>query len=665
MELVWLIPALPLAGFVILLAFGKRIGDPVAGIIGTVAVAASFLASCYVAASLWSQPAEARQHVQTLWTWMPVGAFHLDFGFLLDPLSIMMCLFVTGVGALIHLYSIGYMKGDADYPKFFTYLNLFVAAMLVLVLGENLIVTYVGWEGVSACSLLLISFWFTDEANASAGKKSFVTNRFGDVGFMLGTFLVFVTIGSVNYIDIGNSAGAIVGGTATAITLLFFVGATAKSAQLPLFVWLPDAMAGPTPVSALIHAATMVTSGVFLLSRLSAVLDHSGWATDVIAWVGAATALLAAGAAVAQNDIKKVLAYSTVSQLGFMFIAIGSRNYTGALFHMVTHSFFKALLFLGAGSVILAMAHEQDMRRYGNLRKYLPITFVTLAIAWLSISGIPPFAGFWSKDEILAGAWGVDAFGPALWAVGFLAAILTAFYMTRLMIMTFFGGAERWRELDPAHAAGGDHHAATDDAAEVDAAADAAAAADHAHHELTPDHTPHESPPTMTVPLIVLAVLAALGGVLNLPFGHRLESLKSWLEPVITGEHELPSAGVVWLLATLAVAGALLGVYVAYRVYQQHKGSPEKIELPVLAHAWYIDDTYAAFVGGPGEAAFQGVADFDAGIVDGAVKGVAAGTDGASRLIKPMQSGLLRTYATGFAVGAVLLAVFVITRMTF
>jgi len=680
-ELVWLIPALPIAGFALLLAFGRRIGEPTSGVIATVAVAASFVVSCIVAASLWSQPAEEREYVQTLWTWMPVGSFHVDFGFLLDPLSITMCLFVTGVGALIHLYSIGYMRDDPDFPKFFTYLNLFVGAMLLLVLGQNLIVTYVGWEGVSACSLLLISFWFSDEANASAGKKSFVTNRFGDVGFMLGTFLVFVTIGSVNYVDIGAEAGSIVGVTATAITLLFFLGATAKSAQLPLFVWLPDAMAGPTPVSALIHAATMVTSGVFLLSRLSPVLDHSGWATDVIAWVGAATALLAAGAAVAQNDIKKVLAYSTVSQLGFMFVAIGSHNYTGALFHMITHSFFKALLFLGAGSVILAMAHEQDMRRYGNLWRYLPITFATLGIGWLSISGIPPFAGFWSKDEILAGAWGSGGYGPALWAVTFVAAILTAFYMTRLMVMTFFGGAEKWRELDPAHAAGdlaADADAEHDDAAAVDTAhadtarsdaahADAAHAdaADQSHHGLTPDHEPRESPGTMTVPLVVLATLAAVGGILNLPFGDRFESLKHWLEPVIAGEHELPSAGVVWILAALAVAGALFGVYMAYRVYQQHKGSPEKIEQPVLAHAWYIDDTYAAFVSGPGEAAFQGVADFDAGVVDGAVKGVAAGTEGVSRLIKPMQSGLLRTYAAGFAVGAVLLAVFVITRMSF
>ncbi len=665
MELVWLIPALPVAGFVLLLALGKKIGDPLAGIVGTLAVAGSFLVSVVVAIDLMSQPEEERQFVQTLWVWMPAGSFHVDFGFLLDPLSITMCLFVTGIGALIHLYSIGYMKGDPAYPRFFTYLNLFVASMLLLVLGQNLLMTFLGWEGVGACSYLLISFWFTDEANASAGKKAFVTNRVGDFGFMLGMFLVWVTVGSIDYVEIGRSAGLIVGGTATAVTLLFFLAATGKSAQLPLFVWLPDAMAGPTPVSALIHAATMVTSGVFLLTRLSPILENAGWGNDVIAWVGAATALLAAGAAVAQNDIKKVLAYSTVSQLGFMFIAIGSYNYTGAIFHMITHAFFKALLFLGAGSVILAMAHEQDMRRYGNLRKYIPITFVTFMIGWLAISGIPPFAGFWSKDEILAGAWGMDHYGPALWAVGFVTAILTAFYMTRLVIMTFFGGTENWRTASTEADAEPEIPEGDEAVATAHAASDHDAHDDHAHHELTPDHTPHESPITMTLPLMVLAGLALIGGLLNLPFSHQLHFLKEWIHPVVVGEHELPAAAMLWALAILAITGAVVGIFFAYRVYQQHKGDTAKIEQPVLAHAWYIDDTYAAVVGGPGEAAFQGVADFDGKVVDGAVNGIAVGTEKVSRAIKPVQSGLVRTYAAGVAVGTVLLTVFVIMRMGF
>jgi NADH-quinone oxidoreductase subunit L len=665
MDLVWLIPALPVLGVVTLVVFGRRLGDPKAGILATLMVAGSFLVTAKVYLDLLALPAEERSFTQTLWVWLPSGSFHVDFGFLFDPLSALMCLFVTGVGALIHLYAIGYMKGDANYSKFFLYLNLFIASMLLLVLGDNLIMTFLGWEGVGACSYLLISFWFTDRANASAGKKAFVTNRIGDFGFMVGTFLVWVTVGSVNYQEIGRAAGAVVGVTATAIALLFFLAATGKSAQLPLFVWLPDAMAGPTPVSALIHAATMVTSGVYLLTRLSPIMENAGWANDLIAWVGAITALLAAGAAVAQNDIKKVLAYSTISQLGFMFIAIGSHNYVGATFHMVTHAFFKALLFLGAGSVILAMAHEQDMRRYGNLRKYLPITFVTFMVGWLAISGIPPFSGFWSKDEILAGAYNKGWDGPELWAVGIIAAVLTAFYMTRLVIMTFFGGTEHWRtaepELEPelvttdgevlAGAGAGGHGHGAD------------GADDHAHHELTPDHTPHESPPTMTIPLVVLAALALLGGLLNLPFARRVENLDRWLEPVLSGQEELPGALALWSLAILATCGAVFGLFMAYRVYQQHKLDPAKLEKPVLAHAWYIDDAYAAAVGGPGEAAFQGIADFDQAIVDGAVREVGSGTKGLADRLRPLQTGLVRSYALGVAIGAGLLLAFVVTRM--
>jgi NADH-quinone oxidoreductase subunit L len=388
MDLLWLIPALPVAGFLTLVLFGRRLGDPLAGVLATLAVGASFLVTCKLFLDLSALPAEERLFTQTLWVWMPSGSFQVDFGFMFDPLTAVMCMFVTGIGTLIHLYSIGYMKGDPNYSKFFLYLNLFIASMLLLVLGDNLVLTFLGWEGVGACSYLLISFWFTDRSNASAGKKAFVTNRIGDFGFMIATFLVFVSLGTINYREIAAAAPGLAGVTATAIALLFFLAATGKSAQLPLFVWLPDAMAGPTPVSALIHAATMVTSGVYLLTRLSPIMENAGWANDLIAWVGAATALLAAGAGVAQNDIKKVLAYSTVSQLGFMFVAVGSQNYIGATFHMVTHAFFKALLFLGAGAVIYSMAHEQDMRRYGNLRRYLPVTFGAMVVGWLAISGI-------------------------------------------------------------------------------------------------------------------------------------------------------------------------------------------------------------------------------------------------------------------------------------
>ncbi|MEL6985451.1 MAG: NADH-quinone oxidoreductase subunit L, partial [Actinomycetota bacterium] len=380
------------------------------------------------------------------------GSFRVDVGLLADPLSITMCLFITGVGTMIHLYSIGYMHGDANFSKFFVYLNLFVASMLLLVLGDNLLLTFLGWEGVGACSYLLISFWFDEgdenTANAGAGKKAFVTNRVGDFGFMLATFLIWTSIGSINYDDIVTGAGGLSSQTATLAVVLFLLAAAGKSAQLPLYVWLPDAMAGPTPVSALIHAATMVTSGVFLLTRLNPVLAQAEtWSLGLIAWVGALTALFAATVAVAQNDIKKVLAYSTVSQLGYLFLAVGVGAYVPAIFHMITHAFFKALLFLGSGSVIHGLHEEQDMRRMGGLRKYMPVTAFTFIIGWLAIAGVPPFSGFWSKDEILVYAWNADDLGgKALWAIGLVTAVLTAFYMTRQVILTFFG---RTRFFDP------------------------------------------------------------------------------------------------------------------------------------------------------------------------------------------------------------------------
>jgi NADH-quinone oxidoreductase subunit L len=442
-EAVWLIPAFPLAGFLVLLLAGPKLGEPRAGWLATLAMGGSFVSSLVVFFGLVGEDEHHRQYVQTLFEWVPAGDFQVDVGFLVDPLSVTMTLFITGVGALIHLYSVGYMHGDPKFSKFFLYLNLFAFSMLMLVLGDNMLLTFLGWEGVGACSYFLIAFWFTDEANASAGKKAFVTNRIGDWGFMVAMFLTFTTIGSIQYTDIFDSAGGLSESTATAITILLLVGAAGKSAQIPLFVWLPDAMAGPTPVSALIHAATMVTSGVYLLTRMNGVIDVSAaWAPTTIAWVGAVTALLAATIAVAQNDIKKVLAYSTVSQLGYMFLAIGTGAYVAAIFHMITHAFFKALLFLGSGSVIHGMDNDQDMRHYGGLRKFLPITSITFIIGWLAIAGVPPFAGFWSKDEILAFAWEDNV---ALWAVGFLTAILTAFYMSRQVFMTFFG---RYRFAD-------------------------------------------------------------------------------------------------------------------------------------------------------------------------------------------------------------------------
>ena len=672
MNLIWLIPCLPLFGFLVLLVAGRKLGDPGAGWWGTGVVAASFLVVVKVFFDLLALPEEERSLTQTLFTWIPSGSFKVSIGFLADPLSILMCLFITGIGALIHLYSIGYMKGDEKFSKFFLYLNLFLASMLLLVLGDNLLLTFLGWEGVGTCSYLLISFWHTDPANASAGKKAFVTNRIGDFGFMLGTFLVWVTVGSINYADIGPAAPMIAAGTATAIALLFFLGAVGKSAQLPLSVWLPDAMAGPTPVSALIHAATMVTAGVYLITRLNPIMAQAGWANDVIAWTGAITALVAASIAIAQTDIKKVLAYSTVSQLGYMFLAVGTQNYVAGIFHMVTHAFFKALLFLGAGSVIMAMSHEQDMRKFGNLRKYLPVTFATFMIGWLAISGIPPLAGFWSKDEVLAGAFNAGPAGPVLWFIGLLVALMTAFYMTRVIIMTFFG-SEKWRLTDDPHEAAESADVESEDVGSeavesVDLVGASVAAADHGgghddHHGLSPDHTPQESHWTMTAPLVILAGLSILGGAINLPFGSDFKHLERWLEPTLAYEHELPPVPVLVLLAFAAIAVASLGIFLAYLVYSKHKIAVEKIERPVLAHAWYIDETYAKVAGGPGEAGFQGLADFDGTVVDGAVNGVGAGVLGIGNKLRPTESGLVRSYALGISIGGALLLAFIVTRM--
>ncbi len=667
MELIWLIPAFPVVGFVVLVLFGRLLGKPAAGWFASAMVAGSFATTLVVFLDLLSTQSAQRVFEQKLYTWMPAGSFTATFGLMADPLSIMMCLFVTGIATLIHIYSIGYMRDDENFSKFFIYLNLFVASMLLLVLGNNLLLTFLGWEGVGLCSFLLIGFWHTDLANSSAAKKAFVANRIGDFGFMVGIFLVWVTVGSINYADIRAYAPNLAAGTATAMALLFFLGATGKSAQLPLYTWLPDAMAGPTPVSALMHAATMVTAGVYLMVRLNPILHEAGWANDVIAWVGVATALVAATIAVAQNDIKKVLAYSTVSQLGYMFLAVGTHNYVAAMFHMVTHAFFKALLFLGSGSVIVGMAHEQDMRRYGNLRKYMPITAGTFIIGWLAIAGVPPLSGFWSKDEILAGAFNAGPAGPVLWLLGLITALLTAFYMTRQVIMTFYGD-EKWRE--DAHA---EAHAGADEATEAGDEATGApvvtavAATDHAHddhHGLTPDHEPVESPWTMTFPLVVLAGFSIVAGVLNLPFSDKLERLGNWLHPVIIGEHHMPNAPVLFGLASGAITTSIVGILIGYAVYEKRKADPSKIELSVLARGWFIDESYSKFMGGPGRAFYQGVADFDSKIVDGVVNGVGKGSLGIGRLIRPAQSGIIRTYALGFGVGAVLLLVFVVTRMS-
>ena len=621
-DLLWLVPALPLAGFLLLVVFGRRLGEPSAGVVATLMAAGSFAVTAGIFFDLLSMPSDERHRVVTLFEWIPVGSLQVDLALLADPLSITMALFVTGVGSLIHLYAIGYMHGDPRFPKFFLYLNLFVFSMLMLVLGENLLVTFLGWEGVGASSYFLISFWHERDSAATAGKKAFVTNRVGDWGMMVAMFLAFTAVGTLSYDGINHAAeaGDLAATTATGIALMLFVGACGKSAQFPLYLWLPDAMEGPTPVSALIHAATMVTSGVYLLTRVAPVLDAAHpWAMDVIATTGAVTALFAATIAVAQTDIKKVLAYSTVSQLGFMFLAIGSGAYVAAVFHMVTHAFFKALLFLGSGSVIHGMHHEQDMRRMGALRRVMPFTAFTFIIGWLAIAGVPPFAGFWSKDEILLY---VLADNRALWAVGTVTALLTAFYMTRQVVMVFFGRA-RWHD----------------------------AAAEHGAHG---DSAPHESPATMLVPLGVLAVLSVLGGAMQLPFSDATHRLEHWLAPVVHGaEADVKGTWAYdnkWLLLVGAALVAIVGIVLGWLAYARRNEPPR--EPAILAAGWRYDAGVSAFVGGPGRRMFDAVATADAVVVDGAVNGAGRTARGLGRLLGRVQSGFVRSYALVTTIGA-------------
>ncbi len=663
LDVIWLIPAFPLVGFLLILLFGRRLGEPRSGYLAATMVLLSFVVSVGAYFDLASMGEEERSHVETLFSWVPVDSLQIDMAFLADPLSITMCLFVTGIGFLIHLFAIGYMHGDPKFSKFFLYMNLFVLSMTLLVLGENLLVTFLGWEGVGTCSYLLISFWHTKDANASAGKKAFVTNRIGDWGFMLAMFLGFQAIGSVSYLNLNLAAesGAIGQSTATGIAMLLFVGAVGKSAQLPLYVWLPDAMAGPTPVSALIHAATMVTAGVFLMTRMNPMLAAAAPEVSVIiAWVGAITALFAATIAVAQTDIKKVLAFSTVSQLGYMFLAVGSGAFVAAIFHMVTHAFFKALMFLGSGSVIHGMHEEQDMRKMGALRKVMPVTAGTFIIGWLAIAGVPPFAGFWSKDEILL--FTLAERGPVLYAIGLVTAVLTAFYMTRQVIMVFFGEARWGSHANEAEAAQLDHADHADEAA-----ADVEPVETHGAHG---EFKPHESPPIMLFPLVVLAGLAFVGGIIQLPSFGFIPSgwrhlLEDWLHPVVrVGEAEITETSAYdakGLLALLAVACALAGIAAAVAIYAKKMAKP--VEPEILADGWGYDRAITAFMGGPGRKAFDAIAWFDKTIIDGAVNGAATTISKSAGVIRRGQTGNVRNYAGIIGAGVVLLLVwFVIGR---
>ena len=632
-ELAWLIPAFPLAGVLILFLGRRHLKEPLAGWIATLMMAGAFVSALVVLSGLSSLEEEERQVALKGFEWITAGGFSVRAGLLVDPLSMTMVLFVTGVGALIHLYSIGYMHGQERFTRFFTYLNLFAFSMLVLVLAGNYVLLFLGWEGVGLCSYLLISFWFERPSAARAGKKAFVTNRVGDFGFMLAMFLIFAHFGTLELPAVLSGASHLSAGTATAVALLLYLAAAGKSAQGPLFVWLPDAMEGPTPVSALIHAATMVTAGVYLLVRSHPFLELGPAAGDVVAWVGAITALVAATIALVNFDIKRVLAYSTVSQLGYMFLAVGVGAYTAAIFHMVTHAFFKALMFLGAGSVMHGTEDEQDMRFMGGLKKFMPITAMTFIVGWLAIAGIFPFAGFWSKDEILAAAWVSETVTghQALWAIGVLTAFLTAFYMTRQVRLVFFG-EERWRG--------------------------------RLHHE------PHESPKVMTMPLVVLAVLSVVGGALNLP-KHGLEFLAEWLHAAVPVEHVGPeSFGEGFVLAMLALLLAAIAIAVATSTYRRGLTNGED---PVIARlggvgrfferGWLLDPAVSWFVDRPGRAAAEVLAQpVDQGLIDGAVNGVATVVAGVGARVRRIQTGFVRNYALTLFSGATVILFVVLLR---
>ncbi len=647
-DLIWLAPALALLGFVLngALVFVRPTAKTLVSVIGAGVLLAAFVVSALVFSAFPGLHAEAPV-VLRYWSWIPVGTLQVDFAFQVDQLSAVMLLVVTGVGSLIHLFSIGYMREDPGYARYFAYLNLFVFFMLVLVLGASFPVMFVGWEGVGLCSYLLIGFWFNEELNANAGRKAFIMNRIGDFGFMVAMLMIFWTTGSLDFGTVFSHAPTALvagGSTVTAITLFLFLGCTGKSAQIPLHTWLPDAMAGPTPVSALIHAATMVTAGVYLVARCNLLFTMAPLSGAVVAGAGALTALFAATIALKQWDIKKVLAYSTISQLGYMFLGVGTGAISAGIFHLTTHAFFKALLFLGSGSVIYAMhrayhhthAHEdaQDMRNMGGLSRYMPWTTVLMWIATLAIAGIPPLAGFFSKDEILTAAFARGSTQPVwlvFWALGLVAALLTAFYMTRLMLYTFHG-PNRTGEKEQAHL--------------------------------------HEAPWIMTGPLVVLGLLSAAGGLLNVPeLYHGSAWLHQWLEPVTEPSAALlPAAhlasGTEWLLVAVAVATAAIGIVGAWRLLKPDglvpaRSAPEERGFArVLRDKWYVDEIYDALIVRPlvwlsREVLWKQV---DQRAIDGAaVNGAARGVRAVGWANRWLQTGQVGMYVAAFVVGVLLL----------
>ncbi len=648
---VFLIPLFPLVGFAVLAPLGRRLGNPLAGWIATAAVAASFVVTCIVFAGLFELAPAHRSFTQTWWNWFSADRLHVTAGALVDPLSMTMAAFVTGVSTLIHLYSIGYMEHDPQFSKFFVYLNLFVASMLLLVLGSNLVMTFLGWEGVGVCSYFLIAFWFDRPSAASAGKKAMIFNRIGDAGFLLAMFLTFERTGSLQYLTIFHRLGHVGSDSLIAIALLLFLGAAGKSAQLPLYPWLADAMEGPTPVSALIHAATMVTAGVYLMVRINPILHAAPAAAHVVAIVGALTAFLGATIACAQSDIKKILAYSTISQLGYMFLAVGVGAYVAAIFLMLTHAFYKALLFLGAGSVIHAMNDEQNTKAMGGLRKLMPITAVTFLIAWFSIGGIPPFSGFWSKGEVLLNAYGYSAW---LYGLGALTALLTAYYLGRCYMLTFSGQA-RWVEARPS----GDGHqvAAAGPAGEPASSPAEQKAGQPALH-------PHDPGWVMTLPLVVLAVASVFGGFIDLPFHPNFIFLERWLDPVVG--HSLFnghfSVATEWTFALVDAAIALLGVAIAVTLWRSAVNRPE-VEPTFLQRAWYIDWGYDRLLARSSTMLAVAIsAVVESKIIDGAVNGVGSLFRNSGGVLRRAQTGYVRNYALGIMAGVVVLLAYLASR---
>ncbi|MEX0658040.1 MAG: NADH-quinone oxidoreductase subunit L [Egibacteraceae bacterium] len=626
-DLAWLIPVVPAVSAALLLIVGKRLGR-LSAVVAIGAVAYSAVASTVVFTTLLGQAEGDRVFVREVATWISAGPFEVSWAVLVDPLASVMLLLVTWVGLLIHVYSLGYMKDDPGYHRFFAYLNLFVASMLILVLGESLLTLFVGWELVGLSSYLLIGFWFERRDYAGAAKKAFVVNRVGDVGFMIAMFIVFGAFGTLSFPAVLTDPGAtITAGTAVAVGLLLLLAATGKSAQIPLYVWLPDAMEGPTPVSALIHAATMVTAGVYLVARASPLFTLVPDVGLAIAWVGIATALLAALIACTHNDLKRILAYSTVSQLGYMFVGGGVGDYVAGVFHLLTHGFFKALLFLAAGAVMHAMANEVDVWKMGGLWRKLPVTAVTAGIGVLAIAGVPPLSGFFSKEEILAAAADTPGGGPIM-VLGVVVAGLTAFYMTRWFVLIFLG-RPRWG----------------------------------------PDVHPHEAPVSMTLPLVVLAVGSAVGGLVNYPAGDGF--LHGWLEPSVVAFTAGPAFIDHQLLLVLALVVAGLGIAGGALLYL--RGSPQHEPLVgrlggaygLAFNRFYVDELYSTTIVTPGRLLADGLSEFDRRGIDGVVNGAARGTAGLATVMRRAHTGLVRSYALAVLGGAVLvLALFVGARAT-